>query len=241
MKKVLLVIMMVLVGSLVAESGEIEKVIVDVCKNRAEAIEKARCLFTIYDKSGNKMAEVQEIWVKRKIRWENNGSQGTFLKVYDGKYEYAQGVGLPTLDVYRSDFDYLYKKYGKLAKFILPLDIRDIFTRIKQDSLKYVGIKNVSDESSWAEYVYVFEGTYLRLNVDNRKLGSYNCKLEIDSKTGLLYRLEIKGSERCLIIEKVEFDSGINEGIFKVEEKNFVDSTLFWDRLLKEITEEGGL
>ena len=163
MKKSIPLIMMLVVGSLVAESGEIEKAIVDVCKKRAEAIGKARCLFTIYDKNGNKMAEGKEIWVKRKIRWEEYGSRGTFLKVYDGKYEYAQGIGLPTLDVYRSDFDYLYKKYGKLAKFILPLDIRDIFTRTKQDSLKYVGIKNVSGESSWAEYVYVFEGTFFRI------------------------------------------------------------------------------
>lgn len=154
---------MVVGGSLVAESGEIERAIVDVCRKRAQIIEKARCLFTIYDKNGNKIADGKEIWDKRKIRWEDYSSQGAFLKVYDGKYEYSQGVGLPTSDVYRSDFDYLYKKYGKLAKFILPLDIRDIFTRTKQDSLKYVGIKNVSGESSWAEYVYVFEGTFFRI------------------------------------------------------------------------------
>lgn len=83
------------------------------------------------------------------------------------------------------------------------------------------------------------KGLFLESNVDNRKLKSYNCELEIDSKTGLLYRL--RGSGGSLTIEKVEFDLRIDEGLFKVEEKNFVDSTFFWDRLLREMTEGGGL
>lgn len=224
-----------------SEAGDITQTFVEIIKKKNQNIKSYIAYCKYYEVSSKKWISTERlIWKgKDKVLLETEKRDGRKILIgFDGKDRWIKGARFaPSNVILKSKFSEIINEYGKIAKHVLPHDLRKPFEWVVPGTLEYIGIEKIKEKNTWTKYVYKFEAQKEFLNLSKRELNKQEFSIFIDTESGLIYKIIWNGE--IMRVDEVEINPEINDSIFEYklkEGEEFKDVTGYWRSLFEELS-----